>query len=135
MTPADWSMQQVGAIIIERETCWTYINYPSPKLYLYDAERATILGEYGGIGLALDGHLWNSDKNWGYVQFKDSKETTAEYVKYATELKKLVKVGFSAAVYTQTTDVEGEVNGFMTYDRKVDKMNIKEVRKINQEVI
>ena len=110
-------------------------NYPGPKLYMYDAERATVLGEYGGIGLALDGHLWNTDKNWGYVQFKDSKETTAEYVKYANELKKLVKAGFSAAVYTQTTDVEGEVNGFMTYDRKVDKMNIKEVRKVNQEVI
>lgn len=110
-------------------------NYPEPKLYLYDAQRATVLGEYGGIGLPIDGHLWKTDKNWGYVQFKNSKETTAEYIKYANELKKLVKVGFSAAVYTQTTDVEGEVNGFMTYDRKVDKLNIAAVKKVNQEVI
>lgn len=51
------------------------------------------------------------------------------------QLKKLAKVGFSAAVYTQTTDVEGEVNGFMTYDRKVDKMIFSEVNKINKEVI
>jgi beta-galactosidase/beta-glucuronidase len=110
-------------------------NYPGPEMYLYDAQRTNVLGEYGGIGLPLDGHLWKPDNNWGYIKFKNSKETTAEYVKYAKELKKLVKAGFSGAVYTQTTDVEGEVNGFMTYDRKVDKMNIFEVKKVNQEVI
>ena len=110
-------------------------NYPGPDMYLYDAERVNVLGEYGGIGLPLKNHLWKPDNNWGYVKFKNSKETTAEYVKYAKELKKLVKAGFSAAVYTQTTDVEGEVNGFMTYDRKVDKMNIKEVKTVNMEVI
>lgn len=110
-------------------------NYPGPEMYLYDAQRTNVLGEYGGIGLPLDGHLWKPDNNWGYIKFKNSRETTDEYVKYARELKKLVKAGFSGAVYTQTTDVEGEVNGFMTYDRKVDKMNIQEVKKVNQEVI
>lgn len=110
-------------------------NYPEPKMYLYDAERTNVLGEYGGIGLPIKGHLWNTDNNWGYVKFKNSKETTAEYVKYAKQLKNLVKAGFSGAIYTQTTDVEGEVNGFMTYDRKVDKMNVPEVRKANLEVI
>ena len=110
-------------------------NYPGPELYLYDAERPTVLGEYGGIGLPIEGHLWNSDNNWGYIKFKNSKETTDEYIKYARELMDLVKVGFSAAIYTQTTDVEGEVNGFMTYDRKIDKMNIPAIRKINKEVI
>ena len=60
-------------------------NYPGPEMYLYDAERATVLGEYGGIGLAVEGHLWNSEKNGGYVQFKNSKETTAEYVKYTNK--------------------------------------------------
>ena len=64
-----------------------------------------------------------------------SDEVTAEYVKYARELKKMVPKGFSAAVYTQTTDVEGEVNGLMTYDRKGwIKINEAEVRKANQEV-
>ena len=110
-------------------------NYPGPSLGMYDVDRATVLGEYGGIGYAIEQHLWNTDKNWGYIQFKSSKETTDEYIKYAKELKKLVKVGFSAAVYTQTTDVEGEVNGFMTYDRKIDKMNVPEVLTINKEVI
>lgn len=110
-------------------------HYPGPKMFLYDAARVNVLGEYGGIGLPLEGHLWQTDRNWGYVQFKNSDEVTAEYIKYAKQLKDLVKKGFSGAVYTQTTDVEGEVNGIMTYDRKVLKMNEAELRRINQEVI
>lgn len=110
-------------------------NYPGPELYLYDARRVTVLGEYGGIGLPLEGHLWRANDNWGYIKFKNAAEVTKEYIKYANELKKLIKSGFSAAVYTQTTDVEGEVNGFMTYDRKVDKMDFDKVRSINKEVI
>lgn len=110
-------------------------HYPGPNLKLYDARRITVLGEYGGIGLPLEGHLWQTDKNWGYTQFKNTSETTAKYKEYAEELIKLSKVGFSAAVYTQTTDVEGEVNGFMTYDRKVDKMDFQQVNEINKKVI
>jgi len=110
-------------------------HYPDPELYLYDARRVTVLGEYGGIGLPLEGHLWRTDNNWGYVKFKNASEVTAEYIKYAQKLKGLVKSGFSAAVYTQTTDVEGEVNGFMTYDRKVDKMDFQKVNTMNKEVI
>lgn len=110
-------------------------NYPGPGMFLFDAVRVNVLGEYGGIGLPLEGHLWQQGKNWGYVQFKNSDEVTAEYVKYANELKGFVKRGFSAAVYTQTTDVEGEVNGLMTYDRKVIKINEKAVREANQAVI
>ena len=109
-------------------------NYPGPDMYLYDGQRPTVLGEYGGIGLALDGHLWASDRNWGYVQFKNSKEVTDEYVKYGEALLKMIKTGFSAGVYTQTTDVEGEVNGLLTYDRKVIKIDEKRVREINQKI-
>lgn len=110
-------------------------NYPGPAMFLFDAERVNVLGEYGGIGLPLEDHLWWNKRNWGYVQFKNSDEVTAEYVKYANQLKPLIDRGFSAAVYTQTTDVEGEVNGVMTYDRKVVKMNEETLRKTNQEVI
>jgi hypothetical protein len=98
-------------------------------------EWATVLGEYGGIGLPVKGHLWDNDKGWGYIQLKSSEETTAEYVKYAKELRVLAKKGLSAAVYTQTTDVEGEINGLMTYDRKIDKLNVEEVKKANIAVI
>jgi beta-galactosidase/beta-glucuronidase len=110
-------------------------NYPGPEMYLYDAKRATVLGEYGGIGLALDGHLWASERNWGYIQFKNSKETTDEYVKYGEQLYIMIKAGFSAAVYTQTTDVEGEVNGLMTYDRKIIKLDEKRTYEINQKIV
>jgi beta-galactosidase/beta-glucuronidase len=109
-------------------------HYPYPKLYFYDAERPTVLGEYGGIGLPVEGHLWQPDKNWGYVKFKNSQEVTDEYIKYAEQLKLLAKSGFSAAVYTQTTDVEGEVNGLLTYDRKVVKLDAERLRKANQEI-
>ena len=109
-------------------------NYPQPEMYLYDAQRATVLGEYGGIGLVLKDHLWEPNRNWGYVQFNSSKEVTDEYVKYADMLYQMIKRGFSAAVYTQTTDVEVEVNGLMTYDRKVIKLDEKRVKEINTRI-
>ena len=109
-------------------------NYPAPEMYLYDAQRATVLGEYGGIGMVVKGHIWEPDRNWGYIQFNSLKEVTDEYVKYAEQLLDLIERGFSAAVYTQTTDVEVEVNGFMTYDRKVVKMEEERVREINDRI-
>ena len=109
-------------------------NYPNPRMYLYDAQRATVLGEYGGIGWANKNHLWEPDRNWGYVQFNTSEEVTEEYIKYAEELKQLIRQGFSAAVYTQTTDVEVEVNGLLTYDRELVKVDEERVRKVNQEI-
>ena len=109
-------------------------NYPNPRMYLYDAQRATVLGEYGGIGWAIKDHLWVPDRNWGYVQFDSEKKVTDEYVKYAEELKQLIRQGFSAAVYTQTTDVEVEVNGLITYDREIIKVDEARVKKVNQEI-
>ncbi len=110
-------------------------NYPHPELYLSDGQRPVVLGEYGGIGLVIADHVWKADQNWGYVQYKTSEEATDTYVKYANDLAGLIPLGFSAAIYTQTTDVEMEVNGLMTYDRKVNKLDMDEVRKINQKVI
>ena len=73
--------------------------------------------------------------NWGYIKFASPAEVTEEYVKYARQLRDMVARGFSAAVYTQTTDVEIEVNGLMTYDRRVDKVDIPRIREINQQII
>lgn len=109
-------------------------NYPGPEMYLYDAQRANVLGEYGGIGLVLKEHLWEPNRNWGYIQFNNVEEVTDEYEKYANQLLQLIRRGFSAAVYTQTTDVEIEVNGLMTYDRKVIKVNESKIRKINSRI-
>lgn len=109
-------------------------HYPEPQMFLYDAGRATVLGEYGGIGLVIKSHLWEPDRNWGYVRFGTSGEATKKYLDYGRKLKEMIPRGFSAAVYTQTTDVEVEVNGLMTYDRKVIKLDEKKLRQMNQEI-
>lgn len=110
-------------------------NYPAPAMPFHSSEFVVVLGEYGGIGYPIKDHLWWNKRNWGYIQFNNTDEVTAEYVKYATQLKKFIPQGMSAAIYTQTTDVEGEVNGFVTYDRKVVKMDKSKVNAINTEII
>lgn len=109
-------------------------HYPDPRMYLYDAKRVTVLGEYGGIGMALEGHLWEPDRNWGYVQFKTPEEVTAAYLEYTGRLLDMIPRGFSAGVYTQTSDVEIEVNGLMTYDRKVVKADESRIRELNRKL-
>lgn len=110
-------------------------HYPEPRMRLWDPAMVNVLGEYGGIGMPLEGHVWNSSDNWAYVQMEDSEAVTARYELYAKMLLPLVREGCSAAVYTQTTDVENEVNGLLTYDRAVCKMDIARVRAANLEVI
>ena len=110
-------------------------NYPAPSMPFHSSDFVVVLGEYGGIGYPIKEHLWWNKRNWGYIQFNNTDEVTAEYVKYATKLKDFIPQGMSAAIYTQTTDVEGEVNGFVTYDRKVVKMDKAKVNKINTEII
>ena len=109
-------------------------NYPAPDLAMYDGKRSCVLGEYGGIGLPVENHLWEKGRNWGYVQYKTSDEATNAYIELAEKLKTTIPRGFSAAVYTQTTDVEVEINGLMTYDRKVIKMDEARIRKVNKEI-
>jgi len=109
-------------------------HYPDPEMTLYDGTRATVLGEYGGLGLPVPGHLWVNDRNWGYVEYKNQTELTNAYEELAGKLKKLIRSGFSAAIYTQTTDVEIEINGLMTYDREVIKFDTARIRQINLDV-
>ncbi|MES2648982.1 MAG: sugar-binding domain-containing protein [Bacteroidota bacterium] len=109
-------------------------NYPDPAMpdpELYGAKRAIVLGEFGGLGLPVEGHNWQNDKNWGYQSFKNSQELLARYSGMMSRMQELIKLGLSAAVYTQTTDVEGEVNGFMTYDRKVIKMPVDSLKALH----
>ncbi|WP_343215372.1 sugar-binding domain-containing protein [Ereboglobus sp. PH5-10] len=113
-------------------------NYPAPKMFPGYSNLALVLGEYGGLALPLPGHLWKPDgKNWGYgkVKFTGKDDLTAKYVEYTKMLKDMVAEGYAAAVYTQTTDVEIEANGFYTYDRKVLKMDGPAVRAANRAVI
>jgi hypothetical protein len=109
-------------------------NYPEPVMGLYDSKRVNVLGEFGGIGLLYPDHVWEKERNWGYVQYKTSAEATDAYIRLVEILKKLIPNCYSAAVYTQTTDVEVEINGLMTYDRKVIKLDETRLHKANQEV-
>ena len=109
-------------------------NYPDPDMYFYDASRANVLGEYGGIGRKIEGHTWIPEQGWGYVEYDTEEKVTDTYVEYANKLLDLIPRGFSAAVYTQTTDCEVELNGLMTYDREVVKLNEERLREINLKI-
>ena len=109
-------------------------NYPDPEMYFYDASRANVLGEYGGIGRKIEGHTWVPEQGWGYVEYDTEEKVTDTYVEYAEKLLNLIPRGFSAAVYTQTTDCEVELNGLMTYDREVVKLNEQRIREINLKI-
>ena len=110
-------------------------HYPNPEMPLWDPALVNVLGEYGGIGLAVEGHLWQPDRNWGYVQYKSGEEVLAEYERFAEQLGDLVRQGCAAAVYTQTTDVEIAVVAVTSNDRKVIKMDEAGLRAANQKVI
>ncbi len=99
-------------------------NYPGPGMRPVEERRAGVLGEFGGLGLPLAGHTWQAEKNWGYVAYPDRESLTDAYVALLAKLRPLVGQGLCAAVYTQTSDVEIEVNGLMTYDREVAKVDV-----------
>jgi beta-galactosidase/beta-glucuronidase len=104
---------------------------PSPDLY---GEQIIVLGEYGGLGLPVEGHTWQEKNNWGYQSFPSKEELLKKYESFIDRFPDLIKQGLSAAVYTQTTDVEIEVNGLMTYDRKVIKMPEARLKEMHQKM-
>ena len=111
-------------------------HYACPAMNNFESKFINVLGEYGGLGYPVPGHLWQQDENWGYGKVLGSgKEVYAIYDKFAQMLKVFIGTGCAAAVYTQTTDVEIEVNGIMTYDREVVKMDEKLLRATNLSVI
>ena len=111
-------------------------HYPSPGMNIFEQKFVNVIGEYGGIGLPIKGHTWNIQEQWGYGDnMSNSEELMLQYEKYLEMLKVFVQTGCAAAVYTQITDVEGEVNGLITYDRMVIKVDIPRIKKDNQSVI
>jgi beta-galactosidase/beta-glucuronidase len=103
-------------------------EYPGPDMFPTVSDRASVLGEFGGLGFPVEGHLWWTNKrNWGYRTYQSQSDLESAYQNVIEKLTPLVKAGLAAAVYTQTTDVEGEVNGLMTYDRKLLKIPAEKV--------
>jgi hypothetical protein len=109
--------------------------YPGPKAPEPEPTRVSVLGEFGGLGLAVRDHSWTTE-NWGYQEMQDQENLLSRYEELFKELGKLkYSPGLAAAVYTQTTDVETESNGLMTYDRALIKMDADRLRELNQSII
>ena len=109
--------------------------YPGPGMHKLNPDRASFLGEFGGIGLKIAGHQWKPDgKNWGYVSDEDVGKSFARYSDIMARLACLARRGLAGSVYTQTTDVEIEINGLTTYDRKVVKYDVAKLRALHEAV-
>ena len=133
-----WTMEYDKTRLVDGPSGWTdrgvghmkdLHQYPGPGMFPVMADRVSVLGEFGGLGLPLEGHLWRDSKNWGYRTYKTTEELREAYRSLMVRLHPLIGKGLSAAVYTQTTDVEIEVNGYLTYDREVLKFDAKETAK------
>ena len=110
-------------------------QYPGPGAPALVMDRAMVLGEFGGLGLPISGHTWQAEKNWGYRSFQTRDELTDAYIGLIEKLHPLIaSAGLSAAIYTQTTDVEVEVNGLMTYDRAMIKMDAQRIAAENKKL-
>jgi beta-galactosidase/beta-glucuronidase len=108
-------------------------GYPSPALPPSpDGQRALVTGEYGGLGLAVPGHAWSVQQSYVDV---DPQTYTDDYLTKLDEVRALVCRGSNGAVYTQISDVEGELNGLTTYDRKVLKPDVERVKAAQQALI
>ncbi|OYV77973.1 MAG: hypothetical protein B7Z73_19920 [Planctomycetia bacterium 21-64-5] len=127
-----WITQHDPTRLVNSATGWTDHGvgdvvdihaYPGPAMPPVEKFRAAVLGEFGGLGLPLDGHTWLPRNNWGYRTFADTFALRAAYGQLLDQLRLLEAQGLAAAVYTQTTDVEVEVNGLMTYDRAIVKQD------------
>ncbi|MCJ8208637.1 beta-galactosidase [Mucilaginibacter sp. RS28] len=141
-----WTMQKDPSRLVNSASGGNYYsvghmidlhNYPDPAMpraEIFGKTRALVLGEFGGLGLGLEGHTWQDRHQWGYQNFKDADAVFKKYSSFIEPLKTMIRLGLSAAVYTQTTDVEGEVNGFMTYDRKVIKMPVEKLHSVNTQL-
>ncbi|MDH3585084.1 MAG: glycoside hydrolase family 2, partial [Phycisphaerae bacterium] len=122
----------VGHIADEHE-------YPHPEFPFDQGEGGRfhnfvkVVGEFGGHGFPVEGHLWSKTaRNWGYGGLPKNKNEWLE--RYRVSIRKLAdlkKKGVAAGIYTQTTDVEGEINGLMTYDRKVIKIPAKDLAELH----
>ncbi len=106
--------------------------YPRPQAPPLEEGRAGVLGEFGGLSLGVDGHMWTS-KIWGYAGTSSSDELTRKYERLLREGWDMKNPkGLNALVYTQLTDVETEANGLLTYDRAVMKVNLDRAAAVNK---
>jgi beta-galactosidase/beta-glucuronidase len=112
-------------------------NYPGPvmpKPEIFGTKQVIVLGEFGGLGLPLENHTWLEKNNWGYRTFQNADTLFKTYDNYLSQMTRFIERGLSAAIYTQTTDVEVETNGLLTYDRKVVKIPEEKLKNSSQKL-
>jgi beta-galactosidase/beta-glucuronidase len=104
-------------------------SYPQPSKPLLEPNRVCLQGEYGGGGLLVKEHVWDSTDTYQYARFETPQELLKFFKEQAEVIGRLKRGGLAGAIYTQTTDVESEINGLMTYDRvpKIQAEALKEV--------
>ena len=138
----DWTKELDPTRLVDGPSGWTDRGcgdihdihaYRGPAMPRPEENRAIVLGEYGGLGLPIDGHIWlKTERNWGYGgNLKDQDDLFNTYNMLNVKMHPMIGKGLSAAVYTQTTDVEVEVNGLMTYDRAVIKVDVDKFKASN----
>ena len=112
-------------------------HYPQPVMHRADLlgkKQSIVLGEYGGLGLPLEGHTWQDKANWGYQSFKGADSLYIQYSNFINMIEEFIPRGLSGAIYTQVSDVEGEVNGLMTYDRKIIKIPVDKLKALHEKL-
>lgn len=138
-----WLKQIDTTRLISETSGWTDHNcgdmkdhhqYPSPLPTPANDDRLTICGEFGGLGLFIDGHLWNPESKWGYRSDSNVEDSLKRYEEIMNNLARCAHESFAGSVYTQTTDVETEANGLVTYDRKVVKYPTDKMRALHKKV-
>lgn len=116
-------------------------NYPSPKIPVIEKSRAAVLGEFGGLGFKIKEHTWIPRKvlgikriYWGFEDSSNEHEFFEKYSELIMKFKPMIKQGLCAAIYTQITDVEGEINGLITYDREIIKADLDKIRNLHTQL-
>ena len=124
-------MDQGGGEVKSLHVYFKKLSLPKKK-----DDRVIAITEYGGYTLFEEGHVWRRDKEFGYKSYKSREALQKAYISLIEEqLKPLISQGLSGAIYTQLTDVETEINGFVTYDREVIKVSKDKVMKINDIIL
>lgn len=132
----NWTMEYDPTRLVDGVSGWTDRNvghfydthqYPGPGIEPVEQHpgRAMVLGEFGGLGYPIKGHLWDENRrNWGYRTYRSQDELLNAYASLIHNVYSEKARGLVAAIYTQTTDVEFETNGLMTYDREIIKLPV-----------
>ncbi|MGL4369711.1 MAG: glycoside hydrolase family 2 TIM barrel-domain containing protein, partial [Spirochaetota bacterium] len=143
ITAAEFIRQRDAARIIDHASGWYDQGGGDLKsLHIYfrkvkiPADRRTVvLSEFGGYSLGCKGHVFNPDRPFGYKKFDDAEKFMAAYEKlFEEDVIANIPKGLSASVYTQLSDVEDEINGLVSYDRKVVKVDIEKIKEINGKI-